>query len=115
MKLTQSPPNDTPLDIVPAFTMNRAVPAYRMYFDNTQSNGVHNSAAEYERAFALLDAGCFKYYGHEVFSFYDALDAYPVAGKNVLAWGLAGCNCETMAVWKGADSVWVVEYKAPAC
>jgi SAM-dependent methyltransferase len=40
---------------------------------------------------------------------------YSVNNKSVIIWGLAGCNCEALAVWAGADKVYVVDYNKPVC
>jgi hypothetical protein len=65
--------------------------------------------------FKLLDKRRFIYYGEQINAFYDALEKYPLVGKSVLIWGLAGCNCEAIAVWNKASKVYVVDYNEPKC
>jgi hypothetical protein len=43
------------------------------------------------------------------------MDDYDVSGKHVLVWGLDGCNCEAIALWKNAAEVYVVDYNTPTC
>jgi hypothetical protein len=87
------------------------------YFDGRTPNniGLHNTSKKYEEAFKRLDKRRFVYYGEEIKAFYDALEKYPLVGKSVLIWGLAGCNCEAIAVWNKASKVYVVDYNEPKC
>ncbi|GHV01164.1 hypothetical protein AGMMS49521_0770 [Campylobacterota bacterium] len=65
--------------------------------------------------FKQLAKRTFQYYGDEIFAFYDALAAYPIEGKTVIVWGLAGCNCEAIALFYKAAKVFVVDYNKPVC
>ncbi|MDR1911439.1 MAG: DUF268 domain-containing protein [Helicobacteraceae bacterium] len=87
-----------------------------MYFNEAVGNGnVHNSAETYDRTFKAFEKRTFKYYGKEINAFYDALERYSFNGKTALIWGLAGCNCEALAVWNKASKVYVVDYNKPIC
>ncbi|MDR1740457.1 MAG: DUF268 domain-containing protein [Synergistaceae bacterium] len=114
-KRVGAPPADIPQDKRGEFTMGGTVPVLYWYLDDRAFCPVYNSKETYEAVFAQLDAGTFEYYGKEGLSFYGALSRYGLAGKTVLVFGLAGCNCEAMAVWKGAELVYVVDYNKPKC
>ncbi|GHS98769.1 hypothetical protein FACS1894139_12600 [Planctomycetales bacterium] len=92
----------------------RAKIKYR-YFADLGSGAGHNTAATYAEIFRQLDGGVFDYYNGEGQAFFDALKKYPLRDKSVLIWGLAGCNCEALAVWAGAAKVLVVDYNKPVC
>ncbi|MDR2695815.1 MAG: DUF268 domain-containing protein [Deltaproteobacteria bacterium] len=111
-----SPPKEIPEALYNKFTMDGKINIQHWYFDErTFANNVHITQRDYEKAFKALDDKSFKYYGDEIKSFYDAMDDYSVSGKRVLVWGLAGCNCEAIALWKNAAEVYVVDYNKPTC
>jgi SAM-dependent methyltransferase len=113
----EPPPREIPENLYNAFTMNGEIAVVSWYFDERAhgSDGVYITRLDYERAFKELEARVFKYYGNEVHAFYDALDDYSVSGKRVLIFGLTSCNCDAMALWKGAAEVYVVDYNRPFC
>jgi hypothetical protein len=87
------PPLDIPEHLYDSFTMNGEIPVMKAYYDNRViDKNVCNTRETYEKVFNALDNRTFKYYGDEIRAFYDALDEYPLEGKRVLIWGLAGCN-----------------------
>ena len=111
-----NPPINIPEALYNSFTMNGKVRVEHLYFDErTFGKNVHISQRDYEKVFNALEDKSFKYYGDEVKTFYDALEDYSVSGKRVLVWGLAGCNCEAIALWKNAAEVYVVDYNKPIC
>ena len=113
---TDAPPREIPDEHYAAFTMHGQVEVQPFYRDSrTFGNNVHISRAAYDRVFKALEDQSFRYYGDEIRAFYDALDDYSVAGKRVLVFGLTGCNCEAMALWKKAAEVYVVDYNKPSC
>ena len=97
------------------FTMNYQIPVLYWYFDERNDSKIHNSAEDYKRAFENLENKTFEYYGKDINSFYAAFEKYNLKGKSVLIWGLAGLNCEAMALWQGAEHVYVVDYNKPVC
>ena len=115
MQNISAPPKNIPDTLYDAFTMHGTIPVYERYFDDRRSSQIHNTSVEYFKIFELLEKKTFIYYGNEVHSFYDALADYEIHGKNVLIWGLAGCNCDAIAAWKGAKDIWVVDYNEPIC
>jgi hypothetical protein len=111
------PPNLIPEKHWGKFTADGSIPVRYYYFDERRPNnvGFHNTKNQYLKVFKQLNKRKFVYYGEEIRSFYDALHKYPLAGKSVIIWGLAGCNCEAIAVWNNADKVYVVDYNVPVC
>jgi len=124
---TPPPPNTIPEKLFNDFTMNNQIPVlysykaeggYRTIFSivvETASSQVHNSAEDYKNAFERLEKRTFQYYDTDILSFYEAFEKYSFKGKTVLIWGLAGLNCEAMALWQGAEHVYVVDYNKPVC
>jgi hypothetical protein len=76
---------------------------------------VHNTRKIYKNVFKQIKKGKFSYYGAEARAFYDALGKYDLTGKTALVWGLAGCNCEALALYYNAKKVYVVDYNKPVC
>jgi hypothetical protein len=95
--------------------MNGQIPVLYWYFDERNDSKIHNSAEAYKKAFENLENKTFEYYGKDILSFYAAFEKYRLKGKSVLIWGLAGLNCEAMAIWQGAEHVYVVDYNKPIC
>jgi len=108
-------PNTIPENLRSDFTMNDKIPVLYWYFDQRNGSKIHNSAGDYKNAFKKLKNKTFKYYGNSINSFYAAFEKYNLKGKSVLIWGLAGLNCEAMAIWQGAEHVYVVDYNKPVC
>jgi len=86
-----------------------------IYEDNYMEKSIHNTRQKYLNVIKLLNKHQFIYYGNEINSFYDALTIYDLNGKEVLIYGLAGCNCDAIAIWKNARKVYVVDYNKPRC
>jgi hypothetical protein len=103
--------------MVEKYTQNGKIKILYSFCDSRILEGirVHNTNETYRKIFAQLDNGNFHYYGAEGNALLQALDKYPPRGKSVIIWGLAGCNCEAMAVWSGAEKVYVVDYNKPIC
>jgi hypothetical protein len=108
-------PRKPPILLFDEFTMNRKMAYMELYFDYSAPPTVRVTREMYSKAFSRLNDRSFEYYGEDMLSFYDALKDYPVADKNVLIFGLTGCNCEAMALWKNAKHVYVVDYNKPIC
>ena len=109
-----------PLQTIPPslherFTMNGNIPVLEHYIDSSNPEPVFNSSSAYEKVFEQLKNRTMDYYGNHIEPFYDAFEKYPVRGKNVLIWGLDGCNCEAMSVYLGATNTIVVDYNLPIC
>jgi len=111
------PPNVIPESQFNEFTLNGKMNVLYLFCDDRvhDSEILHNSKYTYSIAFHHLENGTFQYYGKEGDALQYALTNYPINGKNVVIWGLSGCNCEAIAVWKGANKVYVVEYNKPIC
>jgi SAM-dependent methyltransferase len=111
------PPNTIPENMIDEYTQNGKIKILYNYFDNRMFDGkqVHNTHETYRKVFRQLDKGRFQYYGFEGKALLRALGKYSVLKKSVIIWGLAGCNCEALAVWSGADKVYVVDYNKPVC
>jgi hypothetical protein len=115
---TPPPPSTIPKELLNDYTLNGEIPILYTYCqDDIMAIGdqVHNSATDYEEAFKRLENRTFKYYGEEINYFYAAFEKYSLTGKSVLIWGLQGLNCEAMALWQGAEHVYVVDYNKPIC
>jgi hypothetical protein len=114
--LVPPPPNVIPDGMLADFTLNGKIKVLYWYFDeqNIGLAPLHNTPENYEKIFRSLNAGRFDYYLLEGRTFFDALKKYPLHGESIV-WGLAGCNCEALAIWAGAEKVFVVEYNKPVC
>lgn len=115
MNTQRVPPEHIPEELFDEFTLNNTIPVMSLYCDDRVATPVHNLAETYDVIFRCFEKRIFRYYGQEVNSFYDALEDYDVRGKRVLVWGLVGCNCEALALWKGAEEVYIVDYNKPVC
>jgi len=109
------PPNTIPEHLYRDFTLDGQIPVLYWYLDERNNSKFHNSAKDYEKAFKKLKNKTFKYYEKNINSFYAVFEKYNLKGKSVLIWGLAGLNCEAMALWQGAEHVYVVDYNKPIC
>ncbi|GHT01777.1 hypothetical protein AGMMS50276_30550 [Synergistales bacterium] len=112
------PPNIIPDKLIGDFTLNREIPVLYFYLDSRVLDNqavVRNTRKKYKETFKQLDERSFSYYGNDMQAFYDVMINYPFRDKTVLVWGLAGCNCEAMAVWNNAEKVYVVDYNKPIC
>ena len=105
-----------PEELLNEYTMNGQIPILYHYFmkDSSESQ-IYNSAADYKKAFCNLENRTFIYYYNDIFSFYNLFEMYSFKDKSVLIWGLEGLNCEAMALWQGAEHVYVVDYNKPIC
>jgi len=112
---TPPPASTIPEHLKDAFTMGGRIPVLYWYFDERVDSYIHNSAASYQLAFERLDCGTFEYYGKALNLFNRAFDKYDIKGKSVIVWGLAGLNCEAIALWRGAEHVYVVDYNKVVC
>jgi len=110
------PPSTIPPELLNEYTMNGLIPVLYCYLvEDMAEKKFHNSAQDYQKAFKSLQNRTFKYYGKDMNSFYAAFEKYSLKGKTVIIWGLAGLNCEAMAIWQGAEHVYVVDYNKPVC
>ncbi|MDR1911491.1 MAG: DUF268 domain-containing protein [Helicobacteraceae bacterium] len=111
------PPNTIPEPLIDAFTLNAKIPIAYYYCNNkiNEKTITHNTALKYKIVFALLRTRLFCYYGIEINAFYDATKKYPLKDRSVIIWGLAGCNCEAIALWRGAKRVYAINYNKPIC
>ena len=108
--------NTIPKELFSDYTMNGQIPVLYWYLkEGTSGNKIYNSAKNYEKSFQRLENRTFQYYGDDILSFYKLFEKYSFKGKSVLIWGLAGLNCEAMALWQGAEQVYVVDYNKPIC
>jgi hypothetical protein len=112
---TPKPLKRIPTELIDGFTMNKRIPVLKFYLDDRVSAPVCNTSSTYKNVFTQLKERTFEYYGKEVLSFYDAFEDYNLSGKTALIFGLAGCNCDAMAVWQNAKHVYVVDYNKPIC
>lgn len=109
------PPRSIPSELLEEYTMSGRIPVLDWYIDESAPALCHNTGETYEETISLLSQGKFAYYGVHVLQFEDALKDHDLCGRDVLIWGLAGCNCEAMALWKKARKVYVVDYNKPRC
>jgi hypothetical protein len=110
------PPNAIPRELFPAFTLDNKIPVAYCYCNGTVSGGaVCNTPETYKEILKQIEKRTFKYYENEGKAFYDAFERHSFSGKTVLIWGLAGCNCEALAIWNKAAKVYVVDYNKPIC
>jgi hypothetical protein len=116
-KSENSPPNTIPVELISAYTQDGNIPILYWYFNDSDSfgNNVNNNRMTYIKAFIALKTKIFRYYGKDMQSFYQAFKKYSFQDKTVLIWGLTGCNCDAMALWQGANKVFVVDYNSPIC
>jgi hypothetical protein len=127
--LESPPPNNIPVEYIDKFTMNKKIPIIYYYFDERknikyllhknnqriENTSFHNTEKIYFDAFKAIKAKKFTYYNEEINAFYDALEKYKIKGKDVLVWGLTGCNCDAIALYYDAAKVYVVDYNKPIC
>ena len=115
--LEPPPPNCVPENLINEYTLNGKMSILYHYFDDRKfgEKRVHNTKDTYDKVFRELQEGTFSWYGKDWKYVLQAFDAYPIKGKNVLIWGLASCNCDAMAIYKGAKKVYVVDYNKPIC
>jgi hypothetical protein len=112
------PPNIPPERLIDDFTMNNAIPVLYIYSNekcNSRDDIPHNTEKTYRKTFRKLNNRSFRYYGNEIKAFYDALYKYPLNDRNVIIFGLTGCNCDAISVWNNAKKVYVVDYNKPVC
>ena len=115
---TVPPPiNIIPEKLLSAYTQDNTIPVLYWYIDESSRYGknVHNTKKKYLKTFRKLENRTFRYYKDNIQSFYKAFEKYSFKDKTVLIWGLAGCNCEAIALWQGASKVFVVDYNLPVC
>jgi hypothetical protein len=107
------PPNVIPDKMFKDYTMNGKINVLYAYSDDRvlDDTQIHNTPMVYKRVFRLLSRGKFPYYGAQGKAFFDALLKYPLKDKNVMIWGLAGCNCEALAVWGGGGGGFILLIK----
>lgn len=110
-----TPPDDIPESLRSEFTFDGKIPVLKWYFDDRVAKPVQNTKKIYKQTLTALENKTFEYYDNDMLSFYDAFRDYSLEGKVILILGLAGCNCEAMALWQGADRVYVVDYNPPIC
>jgi len=111
------PQNVIPENAFHEYTLNGKMKVLYMFRDSRtlDNKKQHNNKKKYNRIFRQLQYGTFRYYGKQGEALLQAFNNYSVKGKDVIIWGLAGCNCEAIAVWKGANKVYVVDYNKPIC
>jgi hypothetical protein len=111
------PPNIIPETLFDDYTLNGKMSVLYSFCDSRALDGkqVHNTYKIYNNVFRQLEKGTLNYSGKEVKALLQALQKYPVKRKDVIIWGLAGCNCDAISVWAGADKVFVVDYNKPIC
>ena len=117
ISLLAPPPNIIPKDLISDFSIKGKMNILYLFYDDRvlYTEKLHNSNKKYKSVFRQLNVGTFRYYDREGESLLMALEKYSIKGKDVIIWGLAGCNCEAIAVWKGAKKVYVVDYNKPIC
>ena len=111
------PPNIMPENLIDEYTLNGKMGVLYSYYDSRVLNNkrLHNSKKKYNWVFLKLNIGAFHYYGKGGEALLQALVNYPLKGKDIIIWGLAGCNCEAISIWNGAKKVYVVDYNKPIC
>jgi hypothetical protein len=109
------PPNTIPESLTHHFTMNGKLKILYRYYDGRRWKAVHNTQTKYVEIFRQLSSGKFDYYDQEGKAFFDVIHLYSLYGKKVLIWGLADCNCDALAIWAGAEKIFVVDYNKPIC
>jgi hypothetical protein len=104
------PPNIPPKELFGRYAEEGKIDIFYKYSDDrTFDYKHHNSPETYENVFQQLDQGSFQYYatqyGNKAEALLAALDKYDVKGKDVVIWGLAGCNCEAMAMERRKECI----------
>ena len=115
--LLPPPPSTPPEEMVHQYTQGGEIDILYQYLDDRvfDDKKIIITTDRYKQVFTDLKKGTFRYYGNEVKALLLALDKYGIKGKDVIIWGLLYCNCEAIAIWKGAKNVYVVEYNKPVC
>lgn len=111
------PPNLIPENLINEYTLDGKMKILYSFYDSRVLNNVrqHNNTKVYNAVFRQMKKGTFRYYGKEGEAIFQALGNFSVMNKDVVIWGLVGCNCEAIAVWKGAKKVYVIDYNKPIC
>lgn len=109
------PPRYVPSDLFDSYTLGGKIPIIDYYRDDRRTSGpVKNSKYQYENVISSINAGTFKYYdGQLLLWLQEAMNTFPLQNKTVLIYGLAGCNCDALALNAGAKRVIVVDYNPP--
>jgi hypothetical protein len=122
LEFTEKPPiNIIPDEMYDDYTLNKRIPVIYKLSNGTRNEQttVHNTEELYKKAIKKIRNKKFQYYNrfgeNEGGALYAALEKYPLKGKTALVWGLAGCNCEAIALAYGASKVYVVDYNKPIC
>ena len=112
-----SSPKVIPLHMINDYTMNGKIDVKYQNIDDKSLNldKLHNKVETYETVFNQLNNREFRYFETKILSLLQALDKYSINDMNVLIWGLSGCNCEAISLWKGARKVYVIDKNKPIC
>lgn len=104
-----------PEDLESVFTMDGHIPVVISLRNNGVSHPVHNTENIYKETFDKLRKGTMEYYGNTLDFLLQALNDFPIQGRRVMVAGLAGCNCDAIAIEQGAANVLVIDYNPPQC
>ncbi|WP_299395902.1 DUF268 domain-containing protein [uncultured Desulfovibrio sp.] len=110
-----TPPRHMPAELRDHYTMGGVVPVIDYYLDNRRATPVNNTREVYDKTIRAIENGSFKYYGDTLPLLQCAFSEFSPAGKTVLVYGLAGCNCDALALAAGARRVVAVDYNPPRC
>lgn len=113
--LRQTPPRHMPKSLHSQYTFDNAVPVIDYYFNNTRHTPLHITRKTYESTINAIAEGKFSYYAETLNYMRSAFERYSLVGKRVLIYGLAGCNCDALALYYGASEVIAVDYNKPIC
>lgn len=111
----QEPPRSIPENLRRQYTMNGKIPVQSFYLDDRRSAPVRNTRQIYERTFKAIKDGTFQYYGLTYDYLLAALRDFPIAHKQIIIAGLAGCSCDAIAILHDACEVIAVDYNPPYC
>lgn len=95
------------------FTAKGRIPVIFEQRDSRRKKRIVIKQGEYEKMFHSFECGEFKYYEETGKLLLDACKNIDFIGKSVVVFGLIACNCEALAIWKGAKIVYVVDYNTP--
>ncbi len=111
------PPRRIPEPLLDGYTMGGKVPLRYCYLDESVPDGkaLHLTSEDYQMYFATFAHQRFPYYGYEGYTFFEAQEHYPFKNKDIIIYGLAGCNCDAFALWAGARQLHIVEYNPVIC
>lgn len=106
-----------PDSLMSGYTQGGKIAIRYCHFDDSVPAGeaLNISQEMYKMYYEMFDRQKFPYYGYEGYTFFEAIEKYPLKDKKVIIYGLASCNCDAFALWSGARHLHIVEYNPVVC